>query len=242
MAKGTDGAKKKQRFQTIRQMHQIYKFAAKSNPWLPYPMIGALVVFFGLGIWLCIATQAAWGMWILWMFTAAVATLLTDTIILTRVADSTGYKQMEGQPGATAGVLSSISKADFSFPQEPVWIDMKTRAAIWRGTGRPGVYLIGEGDPDRLMSEMGREERQLQHIAPGSTIPVIKICVGNGAGQVPLKRLRREVVHHKAVLSRYELKQLNLRLQTLQRKRTTMPRNVDPSRMKISNRMMRRHS
>ena len=59
-------------------------------------------------------------------------------------------------------MLGNISKAGFNFPQEPVWIDPKTKDAIWRGTGYNGIYLLGEGDYNRVKRAMDRQEQRIK--------------------------------------------------------------------------------
>ena len=90
-----------------------------------------------------------WLTWIFIMIAAIMVGLLFATMMLTRRADAVGFRKMEGRPGAAIAVLSNMNKAGFSFPQEPVWIDPRTKDAIWRGTGYNGIYLIGEGNAER---------------------------------------------------------------------------------------------
>ena len=132
-----------------------------------------------------------------------------------------------------------MQKAGFDFPQEPVWIDPKTKDAIWRGTSMNGIYLIGEGEYGRVMKAMDRQERDIKGVTAGSSIPVYRIAVGHGPKQVPLTKLRSTVIksksyeptHHKNaliakihprrrfLLTKAEMETLNDRLRTLQAKK-----------------------
>ncbi len=109
-----------------------------------------------------------------------------------------GYKQLDGKPGAAISVLRNINKAGFNFPEQPVWVDPRTKDAIWRGTGYNGIYLLGEGDYDRVKRAMDRQEQSIKSVTAGSQIPVYRVMVGNGQGQVPLKKLRSNIIRHKA--------------------------------------------
>ena len=120
------------------------------------------------------------------------------TMVLTNRADRVRYAKLEGQPGAAIGVLGNISKAGYSFPQEPVWVDPKTKDMIWRGTSNSGIYLLGEGDEQRINRAMDREERKIKGVTAGSSIPVYRICVGTGEHQVRLKDVRRAVLKCKS--------------------------------------------
>ena len=162
---------------------------------------------------------------------------------------------------AELGVLSNMQKAGFDFPQEPVWIDPKTKDAIWRGTSMNGIYLIGEGEYGRVMKAMDRQEHEIKGVTAGSTIPVYRIAVGHGPKQVPLDKLRSTVTKAKSyeptnhknalvakihprrrfLLTRAETTTLNERLHTLQSKKGySIPKGMDPNRpQKISRRAMR---
>lgn len=61
-----------------------------------------------------------------------------------------------------------------------MWIDPKTKDAIWRGTSMNGVYLIGEGEYGRIMKAMDRQEHDIKGVTAGSSIPVYRISVGHG--------------------------------------------------------------
>lgn len=175
--------------------------------------------------------------------------------------DKVGYAKLEGRQGAAISVLGNINKAGFNFPQEPVWVDPKTKDAIWRGTGYNGIYLLGEGDYNRVKRAMDRQEQNIKGVTAGSDIPVYRIYVGQGKNQTSLKNLRKTVlkcksyqptshknklmaaIHSKSrfMLTKTELNILNERLRTLQMKNGMgIPKGVDPMHpQRISRRAMR---
>ena len=120
--------KKKQKKQgTISQIIQIFKYTQaedKALPWLCGGVfVAPIVVFVVLGVifkWHVFS-------WILFMILAVMLGVLFATMMLTKRADKVGYAKIEGRPGAAVSVLGNISKAGFNFPQEPVWIDPKTK-------------------------------------------------------------------------------------------------------------------
>ena len=79
-----------------------------------------------------------------------------------------------------------------------MWIDPKTKDAIWRGTSMNGIYLIGEGEYGRIMKAMDRQEHDIKGVTAGSSIPVYRISVGHGPKQVPLDKLRSTVTKSKS--------------------------------------------
>lgn len=259
MASKDDKPQKKQG--TIKQIIQVFKYTHADDQALPWLLLAAfaapLVVFIILGL----VFHWFWLTWIFMMITAVMLGLLFATMMLTRRADRVGYRKIEGRPGAAISVLGNISRAGFNFPQEPVWIDPKTKDAIWRGTGYNGIYLIGEGDYTRIMRAMDRQESQIKGVTAGSSIPVYRLPVGSGSKQIALRDLRKAVlkcktlipanhrwafmnkIHPKSrfILTQDELKTLNERLRTLQAKSAFgIPKGIDPMRPpKMSRRAMR---
>ena len=251
--------KKKQ--STIKQIIQIFKYTHaedKALPWLCGGVfVAPIIVFVVLGIvfkWSVIG-------WVTSMILAVMLGLLFATMMLTNRADKVGYAKLEGRQGAAISVLGNINKAGFNFPQEPVWIDPKTKDAIWRGTSMNGIYLIGEGEYGRIMKAMDRQEHDIKGVTAGSSIPVYRISVGHGPKQVPLDKLRSTVTKSKSyeptnhknaliakihprrrfLLTKAEMETLNDRLRTLQAKKGyAIPKGMDPNHPhKISRRAMR---
>ena len=237
----TKGKKAKKKNSTISQIVKIYQFTYAEDKALPWLLTAAILVPTLIAVVICLLAHFGWLSWILTVLLGIMVGLLLATMTLTRRSDKVGYAKMEGRPGAAAAVLSSISKAGFSFPQEPVWIDAKTKDAIWRGTGRTGVYLIAEGDYNRVNKAMNREEEKIRRITRGSAIPIYRISVGHGPDQVPLNKLQRTVVKKKIKLTATELETLNDRLVTLQKRQNAlgMPKGIDPTRIHVSRKAMR---
>ncbi|WP_229131685.1 DUF4191 domain-containing protein [Bifidobacterium mizhiense] len=237
----TKGKKEKKKNSTISQIVKIYQFTYAEDKALPWLLAAAILVPTLIAVVICLLAHFGWLSWILTVLLGIMVGLLLATMTLTRRSDKVGYAKMEGRPGAAAAVLSSISKAGFSFPQEPVWIDAKTKDAVWRGTGRTGVYLIAEGDYNRVNKAMNREEEKIRRITRGSAIPIYRISVGHGPDQVPLNKLQRTVIKKKVKLTATELETLNDRLVTLQKRQNAlgMPKGIDPTKIHVSRKAMR---
>ncbi|MDF7663708.1 DUF4191 domain-containing protein [Bifidobacterium sp. ESL0763] len=247
--------------QTIRQLVQIYKYTHAEDKALPWLLAGAFLLPVLAGVVTGVVLGFSWFWWILMMILAVMLGVLLATLALTNRADKVGYAKIEGRPGASISVLGNINKAGYDFPQEPVWIDAKTKDAIWRGTGYNGIYLLAEGPISRTKRPLDRQEHAIKSVTAGSSIPVYRICVGTGAGQVRLKDLRKKVLGCKSyepteyklslmrkihprrrfMLTKGELEVLNERLRTLQKKHGLgIPKGMDPTRRQhISRRAMR---
>lgn len=257
-AQGTKPANKQN---IIKQIIQIYRYTAPEVPLLPWMLAGVFILPIIVAILLGVVLHWSVIIWIFVIITAVMVGVLLFTIVLTNRADKVGYEKIEGRPGAAVSVLSNINKAGYTFPEEPVWMDPRSKDAIWRGTGYNGIYLLGEGNYGRVMREMDKQERSIKGVTAGSTIPVYRIAVGKGDKQVRLKDLRHEVLKQKSyeptshgnallhkihprrrfVLTKDELATLNDRLRTLQTKQGFgIPKGVDPTHpQRMSRRAMR---
>ncbi|WP_296157509.1 DUF4191 domain-containing protein [uncultured Gardnerella sp.] len=252
---------KSSRNNIFSQIIRIYKYTHSDDKQLPWFLALAFLAPVVLG--LIIGFLLHWSIvtFIMMMITAIMLGFLLFTIVLTKRADKVGYARLEGKSGAAIGILSSINKGGFSFPQQPIWVDPRTKDAIWRGTGHNGIFLIGEGNYERVMNAMNRQEQSIKHITLGSLIPVYKFVVGESEKEVKLKDLRDKVLHaksyqqtnHKFVLlaklhprrrffmTKLELANVNNRLSTLQGKSGFgIPKGIDPTKKQhISRRAMR---
>ena len=246
---------------TIKQIIQIFKYTYAEDKQLPVLLAAVFAAPIIVMVIAGIAFHWSPISWIFLIVTAIMLGLLFATMMLTRRADRVGYRQLEGRPGAAVSVLSGMKKAGFTFPEQPVWIDAKTKDAIWRGTSFNGIYLIGEGEYGRVSKAMDRQEQKIKGVTAGSSIPVYRICVGKGEHQVPLQDVRKAVTKQKAyrptthknalmskihprsrfILTKAELETLNDRLRTLQDKTGYgIPKGIDPTHpQRMSRRAMR---
>ena len=256
-----DEKKKDKKPGTIKQIIQIFKYTYKEDKQLPWLCGGAFVAPIVLAVVLGVVFRWSWLSWIFLIVAAVMLGALFGTMVLTNRADRVGYKQLEGRPGAAVSILTNMSKAGFTFPEQPVWVDARTKDAIWRGTGYNGIYLLGEGDKNRVSRQMDRQEHAIKGVTAGSAIPVYRILVGTGEGQTRLSDLRRTISRQKSyvpsnhsnklmaaihprrrfMLTRQELDTLNDRLRTLQMKSGYgIPKGIDPNHpQRISRRAMR---
>jgi hypothetical protein len=74
------------------------------------------------------------------------------------------------------------------------------------------------------------ERKRLTRIFP--EVPVTIVNAGDGEGQVPLRKLSRQLMRKKPVLTKSEVMEVSKRLRALGAARLPIPKGVDPTRMR----------
>ena len=138
------------------------------------------------------------------------AGLLAAVVVFGRRAEKAAFGQMDGQPGAAAAVLNNIKRG---WTVTPVVAATRQQDAVHRAVGRPGIVLVGEGNINRLRPLMAAEKRKMSKSA--GDVPVIDIIVGEGEGQIPLKRLQMHLTKMPRTLPASQVTQINDRLRAM---------------------------
>ncbi len=182
MAKKVKDPNKPSRISQIRQSYQITK---KSDP-----RIGLIL----LGTFLLAAAGGFAAMYLLLggvVFPVTSAVLLGTLgvlIVFGRRAQAAALASIEGQPGAAAAALGMLRRG---WKTDPAIGFTKQQDVVHRLVGPPGIILIGEGNPNRIKPLMSAERRKHERVA--AEIPLHEVYVGNGPGEVPLRKLVRHV-------------------------------------------------
>ena len=150
--------------------------------------------------------------------------LLVAMILFGRFAQAAQYSAIEGQPGAAAAVLQTMRG---KWTVTPAIAANRNMDVVHRAVGRAGVVLVGEGSPTRLPSLLAAEKKRIARVA--YDIPIYDIQVGEGEGQVPIRRLQRRIMKLPRNLRSSAVSDLNYRLkalpQSLQAPKGPMPRS-----------------
>jgi hypothetical protein len=156
--------------------------------------------------------------------------LLVAMILFGRFAQSAQYSMVEGQPGAAAAILQSMRG---NWTVTPAIAANRNMDVVHRAVGRPGVVLVGEGSPSRLPSLLAAEKKRHSRVA--YDIPIYDIQVGEGEGQVPIKKLQRHLMKLPRNLKGPAVADLNARLkalpQSLQMPKGPVPRSARMPKM-----------
>lgn len=189
--KAERAAKRAKRKETRGQMWQAFKLQkARDKKLIPYMALGLLgpvLVLLIIGLLI----GGAWA-WVLPIVGLSIGFALAMWIFSKRL-EATFYSEAEGQMGAAGWALENMRSG-----VGVVW-HVKTAAqvnqqldTVHRVIGNPGVVLVGEGDEQRVKAMMAREKKTLSRFL-GDT-PIYELMAGSGEGQVPVKKLQREML------------------------------------------------
>jgi hypothetical protein len=134
----------------------------------------------------------------------------TSMIIFGRYAQSAQYAAVEGQPGAAAAILQSMRG---NWTVTPAVAANRSMDVVHRAVGRPGVVLVAEGTPTRVGGLLAAEKKRVSRVA--YDVPIYDFLVGDGEGQVPIRKLQRKLMRLPRNLTSGQVSDLNHRLKAL---------------------------
>ncbi|MDI3403132.1 DUF4191 domain-containing protein [Streptomyces cavernicola] len=198
----------------LKQIALTYKMTRRADSKIGLVLAAVGLVTFGvlLGIGFLIGHPVYLG--ILGVLLAFLAT----AIVFGRRAERAAFGQMEGQPGAAAAVLDNVGRG---WTTTPAVAMNRSQDVVHRAVGKAGIVLIGEGNPNRLKGLLAAEKKKMSRIVVD--VPVHDFIVGDGEGQVPLKKLRTTMLKLPRVLAGPQVTQTNDRLKAMGDLMSNMP-------------------
>lgn len=144
--------------------------------------------------------------------------------LFTRFANSAAFSSIEGQLGAGASVLMGIRKG---FTTTPAVVVNRSQDMVHRSVGRCGVVLVAEGGfaARQLMTD---ERKKTERYVPG--VPVTEIFVGDGQGQVSIRKLQKTLKKLPKKLSPAQLREVRARLKAVGGMAMPIPKGPMPTR------------
>jgi Domain of unknown function (DUF4191) len=217
----------------LKMIKQAYTLTRRNDAKLPWIMLITFVAVFAVIELLAILFGAPF----LLLPLAVVMGVLAAMIVFGRRAQGSAYKQVEGQPGAAAWVLDGMRgnwRVDSGVAGTP------QMDALHRVLGRPGIVLVAEGNPNRVRGLLAQEKKRLARVVGDA--PIYDVTVGDGEGQVPLRKLSAHVMKLPRNLNGAEVNALGKRIAALGGQRMPVPGGPLPGgrQMSISSRQVRR--
>jgi uncharacterized protein DUF4191 len=207
----------------VAQVKQVWAMTRAQDPRaIPLilgPALLALVIMVVLGIVL--------GQIIIFTVAGVLLAVIIGTSIFGRRATKTMYAQVEGRPGAAAAVLQGM-RGDWRVT--PAVGFTKNQDLVHRVIGRPGVVLVGEGTSvSAIRGLFVDQKRRIGRVAPDT--PIYDVIIGEGEGQVSIRRLQSHMVKLPRNLKKTEINGVEARMKALGGPNVPIPKGPMPTRM-----------
>lgn len=204
----------------LKQIGQMVTMTRQADPkYLPIlvgAVVGGLVVGYLLGSLLMGP--------ILGGILAFLTGLIAFTVVTGRRGQKAAFSKIEGQPGAAFAILQSM-RGDWRVT--PAVAVNKNMDLVHRVVGRPGVILVLEGRSRDLLSNELRKVRRV--IGPDA--PLHDVVIGEGEGQIPIRRLTQHVMKLPRQMKPKEVNAVESRLKALGGTAMPLPKGPIPTRM-----------
>jgi len=208
------------RFQAFRDAYKVTKAV---KPWIGIALIAIFAVVLVVGVSLGILFDHP----IYGGFVTIPLAVLASMFFFTRIAGSAAYSSIEGQIGAGASVLMAIRKGWTTTPAVAV---NRQQDMVHRSVGRAGIVLTGEGG-FAVRQMMQDEKKKSERFAPG--VPITEVYVGDGDGQVPIRKLQKHLTKLPKKLSAHQMREVRARLKAVGGLSLPIPKGPMPKGTKI---------
>lgn len=198
----------------LAQIAQTYKMTRQADPRIGLVLAAVGIVTFGV----VLALGFLIGHPIFAAILGALVGLLAMAVVFGRRAERAAFGQLEGKPGAAAAVLQNVGRG---WTVTPAVNMNKSQDVVHRAVGRAGVVLVGEGNPNRVKSLLATEKRKVARIV--YDVPLHDYIVGDGEGQLPLKKIRTTLLRLPRALSGPKATEVNDRLRAMGDMMSNMP-------------------
>ncbi|CAB4542232.1 unannotated protein [freshwater metagenome] len=206
------------RFQTFRDAFAVTK---QVKPWIAPALVAIFIATLALGI--VIGISVGHPIYVGFIFLPL--SFLTTLLFFTRVAGRAAYSSIEGQIGAGASVLMAIRKGWTTTPAVAV---SRSQDMVHRSVGRAGIVLTGEGSANSVRQLLNDEVKKTERFAPG--VPIAQVIVGDGEGQVPLRKLQKHLQKLPKKLTAHQMREVRARLKAVGGLSMPIPKGPMPTR------------
>jgi len=219
---------------TVRQLRESVKMTVKMDPSSKWWMIAAIAVPIVLGVVIGLIIKHPIYMTIMGIL-IGISLFLWSLIILSKRAM---YKKYEGQPGAAQVALNELNKKRWTITSQIA--GTKQSDTVHRAVGPSGIVLVGDGDANRVKALLATERKRHEQFS--YEVPVHTVSVGQGDGQVPLRKAAAAIKKLPGKVSKAQIGQLDARIKALDniRGKVPVPRGPIPN-MRGARKALRGH-
>ena len=206
----------------LKQIGMVFSFTAKRDKlFIPLVVVGVIVPLAAVAV-LILVLGAGW----MWAPVGVMMALLAVMIVLNLRSNKAMMIEAEGQPGASASIVETM-RGDWRVT--PAVASTTQLDMVHLVIGRPGVILLGEGNPQRVRQLIGQEKRRLSKVI--GTAELRDFTVGNGEGEIPLAKLRVTLMKLPRTITGKDVNALDKRLKALSA-RPQLPKGAIPKNMR----------
>ena len=211
----------------LKQIGQVFSFTAKQDKWFVPLLLAAVLIPLALTVVLVI--MFGW----IYLPIGIMVTLLAAVIVLNLRSNAAMMNAAEGQPGAAASLIENM-RGDWRV--RPAAASTTQFDMVHVVIGRPGVILLGEGQPQRVRTLLGQEKRRLSKVI--GSAPMYDYMIGPNEGELSIRKLRTTVMKLPRNLTGKDVNALDKRLGALMA-RPQMPKGAIPKNMRPGGKGMR---
>jgi hypothetical protein len=205
----------------LKQFGQVFALTAKLDK-LFLPLVAvAVIVPLTVSIVL-VVLGASW----MWAVVGVMAALLAVMLVLSMRSNKALMAQAEKQRGSSASIVETMRGDWRVTPAIAATTDFDMVHLV---IGRPGVILLGEGDPQRVRQLINQEKKRLAKVIGNADLR--DFVIGHDEGQVPLPKLRSMLMKLPRTSTGKDVNALETRLKALTA-RPQMPRGAIPKNMR----------
>ena len=155
---------------------------------------------------------------------------LAAFFLFTRYANNAAFASIQGQIGAGASVLMSMKRGFITTPAVNV---NRNQDMVHRVSGKAGIILVGEGGFG-VKSLMQDERRKMERFLSG--VPVTEIIVGEGQGEVSIRKLQKHLKKLPKKLNTVQLREVRARIKSVGGLNVPLPKGPMPTNIRMPRR------
>lgn len=203
----------------FKQLLQAFRLVRQRDKLIGLKLLGIFVLVAGV-VFVVLALLLHW---LYGIVIGVPSGLLVTMIYFGRRAERAAYAQFEGQPGAAAAGLSVLKRG---WNVKPGIAFTKQQDMVHRVVGRPGIVLVGEGNPNRIRSLLASEKKKHARIA--DEVPIYDLICGEGEGEISVRKISKAVMKLPRNLKPADVTDVLQRLRALDAMRPQVPMPKGP--------------
>jgi hypothetical protein len=205
----------------LANVRQMVTMTREADPRYVPILAGAIVLALGIGAVLAVFVSP-----ILGVLAGLLLALIAFTVTTGRRGQAAAFTRIEGQPGAAYAILQSL-RGDWRVT--PAVAFNRNQDLIHRVVGKPGVILVAEGSGARARELLSSELRKVRRVI--GEAPLYDVMIGDGEGQVPIRKLSPYVMKLPRALKPKEVNAIESRLKALGGSAMPLPKGPVPTRV-----------